>query len=468
MGVRSLMTKLVAAFLLISVGGMVLAAVFIQRSVTAEFDDYVITQQRNTFITNVSNYYATNGSWEGLDRWLRESVFARRPGPSYGPKHAGGPAQGYPFVLTDADGTVIGPFGGYESGQTVSAEARAKGVPVTIDDVTVGYVLTAQPENFRNPDEERYLARTRRGLSIAAVIALSIALIFGVVLARLITRPLRELTVAAENIANGNLDQRVPVRSRDEIGVLATQFNRMSSDLNHAIQLRHQMTADIAHDLRTPLTVLSGYLEALRDEVLKPTPTRFATLYDETQLLLRLVEDLHTLSLADAGELPGTRRPLDPGALLERVAATYHHSAVQHGVELSVTPDPATPPIEVDPEQMARVLNNLVSNALRYTPSGGRVSLSTYAVPAGVELVVADTGEGIAAEHLPNIFERFYRADSSRHEHTGGSGLGLTIVKSIVELHGGSIRAASREGQGTRFTITLPASQTPVAEPVLA
>ncbi|HYF64702.1 MAG TPA: ATP-binding protein, partial [Herpetosiphonaceae bacterium] len=209
-------------------------------------------------------------------------------------------------------------------------------------------------------------------------------------------------------------------------------------------------------------------MEALRDEVLRPTPARFATLYDETQLLLRLVEDLHTLSLADAGELPGARRPLDPAALLERVAATYHHSAEQRGVRLSIEAGAAIPAIEADPEQMARVLNNLVSNALRYTPAGGQVTLAARSVAAGVELEVADTGEGIAAEHLPNIFERFYRADSSRHEHTGGSGLGLTIVKSIVELHGGSIRADSREGQGTRFTITLPASQAPVAEPVLA
>ncbi|HYF66361.1 MAG TPA: HAMP domain-containing protein, partial [Herpetosiphonaceae bacterium] len=229
------MTKLVAAFLLISVGGMVLAAFFIQRSVTQEFEDYVITQQRNSFVTNVSNYYATNGSWQGVDRWLRESVFARRPGANYDPKHSGGPERFYPFVLIDAAGTVIGPFAGYQAGQRISQQEREACAEVTIDGQTVGYVMTVKGGGFRNPDEVRYLARTRLGLSIAAVIALSIALLFGIVLARLITRPLRELTVAAENIANGNLEQRVPVRSRDEIGVLATQFNRMSSDLNHSI-----------------------------------------------------------------------------------------------------------------------------------------------------------------------------------------------------------------------------------------
>jgi signal transduction histidine kinase len=281
--------------------------------------------------------------------------------------------------------------------------------------------------------------------------------VLGILLAGVITRPLRDLTAAARAISSGDLQQRVAVRSRDELGVLAGQFNQMSDELAHANQLRRQMTADIAHDLRTPLTVIAGYLESLRDEVLKPTPARFAMMHTETQVLLRLVEDLHTLSLADAGELALNRQPVAPEQLIARAASAYQHAAEQHGVELAIRTDPGAPSISVDSEQISRVLGNLVNNALRYTPSGGRVTLATRAGLNAAELVVADTGAGIARDHLPNVFERFYRTDPSRQQQSGGSGLGLAIVKSIVEAHGGTVHVESAPDQGATFTIVLPA-----------
>ncbi|NTW03330.1 MAG: HAMP domain-containing protein, partial [Oscillochloris sp.] len=264
------------------------------------------------------------------------------------------------------------------------------------------------------------------------------------------------VAAAAIESAAGDLGHQVTVHSRDELGELAIQFNHMSADLAKAIQLRRQMTADIAHDLRTPLTVISGYLESLRDQVLKPTPERFATLYDETQILQRLVDDLHTLSLADAGELPLQRRPTEPGQILAHVTETYGHTAEQAGVSLVTRTSGMLPEVNIDYERMSRALGNLVSNALRYTPAGGSICLGAIINNGSLLLSVADTGSGISAEHLPNIFERFYRADVARQQYTGESGLGLAIVRSIIEAHGGKVSVESTIGKGTTFTVSLP------------
>ena len=454
---RSLSSKLVLAFLLTSLVGAVLAAIFVRQFVGAQFDAFVVGQQRDFFANRVLDYYATNGSLDNLDKWINDRSNRHPPDE---PPLEGIPPHGDPlsihFGLANPAGLVIIPALGYKAGDIMRQADLAAGTPVTSGGQTIAVVITPTGDAIRDPAQARYLASTDAALSIAAPATAGIALILGVFLARLITRPLRELTTAAHQIAAGGPGQQVVVRSRDELGDLATQFNHMSADLAHANQLRRQMTADIAHDLRTPLTVISGYLESLRDQVLKPTPERFATLYDETQILQRLVDDLHTLSLADAGELPLQRRPVDPLQILAHVAETYGHAAEQAGVSLVTSAAGPLPDANVDYERMSRALGNLVSNALRYTPSGGTICLSADVAAGQLTLKVADTGSGIAAEHLANIFERFYRADTSRQLETGGSGLGLAIVRSIVEAHSGTISVASNLGSGTTFTVRLP------------
>lgn len=464
---RSLTFKLVLAFLLTSVASVALASIFIRQSVTSEFDSYVIAQQRASFIDDVGAYYASAGSWSGLDRWLRDQT-ARRLSNSTATPAGSRRGPRLRFVLVDPAGVVVSPFGRYTLSATVDRAELAQAAPVVVQGRAVGAVITPDLAEFRNAAENRYLARTDAALGIAAAVMVAVALALGGLLARVITRPVRELTDAAQKIAGGDLTQTVPVRSRDELGLLAAQFNHMSADLARATQQRQQMTVDVAHDLRTPLTVIAGYLEALRDQVLAPTPERFAAMYDETRLLLRLADNLHTLSLADAGELPIERRPAAPRLLLDQVAEAYRHAAERQGVALRVEAAGATPEIRIDIEQMARALSNLVSNALRYTPAGGAITLSAAAdpqdsapalgCPAPVALIVSDTGAGIAPEHLANVFARFYRADPARQQETGGSGLGLAIVKSIVEAHGGQVGVESVVGQGTTFRITLPAA----------
>jgi two-component system, OmpR family, sensor histidine kinase BaeS len=394
-------------------------------------------------------YYASHASWEGVGTMLGETP----------------PLSGYSrgMTLTDVHGAVAFSNDPNAVGRTLSAAALGGGTPVQANGRTVGYALfgppIGRPDDGRDhpPPDVAFLQRVTWASAISAGIAALIALILGVLLARTLTKPVRELTAATQAMARGALDQRVTADSRDEIGDLARSFNQMSADLARASQLRKQMTADLAHDLRTPLSILRGYTEGLQDGRLQGTPTIYTVMHGEVEHLQRLVEDLRVLSLADSGELPLNQRAVDPAALLERTGLAYIVQAEQHGVALRVEAPAALPSIMVDIDRMTQVLNNLVSNALRYTVQG-EIILSAAASDEAVQLQVRDTGNGIAREDLPFIFDRFYRADKARQRgDSGTSGLGLAITKAIVEAHGGTIAVDSAPDAGTTFTITLPA-----------
>jgi signal transduction histidine kinase len=329
-------------------------------------------------------------------------------------------------------------------------------VPVTVDGAQVGTILLPNlPPEF-NREENLFLQRTTEALLYAVAGSMVIALLIGLALARTLIRPLQALTQAAQNITQGDLEQQVAVTSKDEIGQLATAFNQMSAEVARVNQLRKQMTADIAHDLRTPLTVIAGYIESMQDGVLQPTPERLGLIYAEIERLQNLVGDLKMLSQADAGELPLRPHPVPPDELLERAAAPFQHRAEQQGIRLRVNVEEGLPEIKVDEDRMMQVFGNLINNAVRYTPAGGEILLRAYAANGKVVLAVEDNGEGIEAEELPYIFNRFHRADKSRHTDSGESGLGLAIVKALVEAHGGTVKAESKYGEGTKISIALP------------
>jgi signal transduction histidine kinase len=447
---RSLALKWSVTLLLSSLTGVFLVGLFAYRTTLTEFDRLRVEQARTTLIATLTSYYQTHGSWEGVDSWQRqnERTINNPPQPGNPPLRI--------FALADANGVIVLGSGPFHLRDQVSPSQLEQGTPVTLDDKHVGTLLVSSPPPGLDPREQLYLNRTNLALSIGAIGASAVALLIGILLSRQFLRPLTELRDAITAMRRGDLNQQVQVRTKDELGDLAAAFNQMSARIHRANQLRQQMTADVAHDLRTPLLVITGYLEGLSDGTLKATPERIAAMQREALLLQRLIEDLRTLSLADAGELKLICQPVKPWELLQQVRQSFEPMVEQQQVALTVQADEALPELRLDRERMVQVLGNLVTNALRYTPAGGSVRLSAVSQPNSVQLTVQDTGTGIAPEKLHNIFERFYRVDESRHENAGESGLGLAIAKSIVESHGGTISATSQVGQGTTMTIQLP------------
>jgi signal transduction histidine kinase len=265
--------------------------------------------------------------------------------------------------------------------------------------------------------------------------------------------PLGELIEAAESVEAGNYGVRVPVRAHGprELRSLARAFNSMSGRLESSERERRRLLADVTHELRTPLTIMQGNLEALLDGVYPADPAHLEPILDETRVLSRLVDDLRTLSLAEAGALTLHREPTDVAQLLTDCVASFRIQGDAAGIELAMALDGVLPQAEIDPVRMREVLSNLLSNAMRYTPRGGTVRVGASVVDGKVRVSVRDSGPGIAAEALPHIFERFYKSDESR-----GAGLGLAIAKSLIVAHGGEIDATSEVGHGTDMRFTVP------------
>lgn len=470
----TLTRKLSLAFLLIAITAAAIVALSIRLTNTTRLNQLVLEQQRADFAALVTDYYQQTGSLQGLDQFLRQiNESHQQPQPNQNQPNQFNP-QPLPsdrrniFGFADANGIVIVPLQPqFLIGQRVAPDILARNEPLEVDGVFLGTILSQPLPIDLTPQEKAYLERTNEALTLAALGAAILALVIGVLLARTLTRPLRALTEATEKMAGGELNQQVTVNSKDEIGELADSFNRMSREVAKANQLRKQMTADIAHDLRTPLTVIAGYIESMRDGDLAPTPERLDSIYAEIERLQRLVADLRLLAVTDAGELRLNLAPVNVASLLERVAASFKLAAEQKGTSLSVQVDSTLPDISADESRLDRVLSNLVGNAIRHTPEGGAISItaqasiSTFILATrqnkSVLISVEDTGEGIPPADLPHIFDRFYRADKSRTGEDGASsGLGLAIAKALVEAHGGRIWVESEEGRGTKMKMDFP------------
>jgi signal transduction histidine kinase len=452
---RSISTKLILAFL--SIGIISVAVIFVTATLNtrAQFIRFLSDQTQNDVVTQLSDYHQQYGSWEGVESVLHPDGDE----PGMGPGPTGLNRRFYPFTLTTENGRVIVPNGGYHSGDQVPQQDLAKGITITEDEKVIG-VLVPIPAPFQGrPREVEFLERTNRYLLYGALIGAVIALLLGIFLSRTLTRPIRELTRATHAVSEGDLLQQVPVRSSDELGELAQAFNKMSSELSRSVNARRQMTADIAHELRTPLSLILGHAEAVHDGVLPPSPENFEIIREEATRLEHLVNDLRILSLADAGELSIAPQIVEPQRLLQEVVAIYQYHTQRKNITLDLDIAAPLSNIEVDPGRMTQVLTNILDNALRHTPEGGRIVLSARNREEWVELAIQDSGPGLKAEDLDRIFDRFYRTDSSRQrdgEVPGGSGLGLAIARSIVQAHGGQLSAESEAGKGLKVIVRLP------------
>ncbi len=305
--------------------------------------------------------------------------------------------------------------------------------------------------------EQSFLNAFKDSLLLAALVALLVAVGLALLFSRVITSPVKQLQISAESIADGDLSKRVQQRSRDEIGELSQTFNRMAEQLDKKEQYRRQFLADIAHELRTPLSIIQGNLEAWLDGIIAPTQEHIARVNDEVILLARLIADLKDLSLAEAGQLKLSKSAVVLDDILSTEIFGIEVYATERQVAVNSELSPGLPQIYVDRDRLRQVLHNLLDNALRYTPAGGTIKINASPGATGwVTVSISDTGSGIAPEDLPHVFNHFYKADRSRHRGYGGSGIGLAIVKQLIEVHGGKVWVESELGKGSTFSFTIP------------
>ncbi len=320
--------------------------------------------------------------------------------------------------------------------------------PIFLGGAQIG---TLELRELRPAKETLFVRRSDLFLLGSLVVLGGVAVLLGIVISRRLTRPILDLARAASAISSGNYAKRVEVTRRDEVGHLSQAFNRMGKALETHETLRRKLIADVAHELRTPLGVMRGELEAMMDGMIPNDPDHLQSLYEETGRLKNMVDGIEELNQAEASRLSLNRRTLALAPFLSQIAERYRPRFEEKGVALDLALD-GDPEIFADPDRLSQIVLNLLSNALRAVPKGGKVTVTASSTAGESRITVEDNGPGIEEAHLPFIFERFYKGSG------GGLGIGLTIVKELTEAHGGSVEAKSAEGRGAAFTLSFPSS----------
>lgn len=441
--IHSLRFRLVVSFTLVILVVIGSVFFFINRATQAEirqFVEYVAQMRAERMEIVLSGYYLQRGDWEGIQ------PFVEQWGNLYGQR----------IILTDANGSVVADSEGDVLGESYAPDSPGRPLSPPWQTGTIGTLYIESSSDVGLISLQILFNEIGRFFIWGGLIGVAIALVITFLLSRRVLAPVKALTSAARQLGRGDFSQRVQVKDKGEVGEMANTFNFMASDLEQAEQLQRNMVADIAHELRTPLSNLRGYLEAVRDGVIKPDADTIRSLDEEAALLSRLVDDLQELSLAEAGELKLVCQAENIGELIKQTVGGLQTQAATKGLSVSVDLPDRLPAVNIDSPRISQVLRNLLENALAHTAEGDAITVTATQQGNWVEVSVVDTGEGIPAEGLPNIFERFYRVDKSRARTTGGSGLGLTIAKRLVEAHGGTIQAQSEQGKGSCFSFTVP------------
>jgi signal transduction histidine kinase len=453
--------RLILSFILVVIIAIASVAMIARRQTVSAVNAFIYRgglSGTEGLVSNLEDHYANYGSWEGVD------TLFMRPGRGLGMGQGQNRETGLTnqrLQLADDTGRVLFDTQVEDPRSRISLTERNRAIRLEFDGQTIGYLLPETSFQISQIATQALVARINRAAFTAAILASVVALALALFLSYRLLRPVGELTEAAEKLATGDLSQRVSVHGGDEMATLANTFNNMAASLQIAETRRRALTADIAHELRTPLAVQRAHLEALEDGIYDLTLDSLTPIVEHNRLLTRLVEDLRMLALADSGQLELIRTPTEFCALVKRVVDRLEPQAAERLIKFDYSADENLPPLSLDSQRVEQILHNLFDNAMRYSVDGGVVNIKCSFVGDQCCLTIRDNGPGIPEDDLPYIFERFYRADKSRTRVEGGTGLGLSIARKIAQAHDGDLTAGNHPDGGAIFTLTLPVGENP-------
>jgi two-component system sensor histidine kinase BaeS len=488
--------RLIGSFLLVILIALGTVALVTRYTTQQEVETFLVYGGQiglENLATSLEEYYAENGSWTGatdvsamngsggsgagISSGMGDGS-GRGQGQGGGPKTDSGANSGDnagsnvssagntsagpkadQHIVTDVSGTVVVSPDDTEIGTQLSDTTLSQALPLEVNGEVIGYLvpeggITELPDDF----DEVLIQRVNRASLYAALISGGIAIVLALILASLILRPVRSLTKAVTQMADGDLSQRVTVRGSGELASLGRTFNQMATSLQEADEQRQSMTADIAHELRNPLAIQRAHLEALQDGVYPLTQENMALIGEQNKQLTRLVNDLRTLALVDAGELSLNMRSVDLAELCQDLASRFHPQADAKSVQITSSCEPSQLTSQGDKERLQQILDNLMQNALRYTPENGTISVVLQRQGNSAIFSVHNNGPSIPPEVLEHLFERFYRGDKARDRASGGTGLGLAIARKLAETHGGTLIGENHPEGGVVFKLVMPVS----------